>query len=196
MKPQRLAAMRFRHFAHSTTANVQKAPAASVLSRQRAQEVWLCPCVYPVNEGMEITYDLPRRLPQRRTSVELLLSNHSMQCQQCDKNEYCELLHVARVTGARGYVRGLKDPDHNRPSSSRNRKGHVKVYSLREDVSKDVTKRARQKVFSRVRKPRLCDYCRTGGKPFVCKLAVYSLRSVYKRMSDRRAYGKIRNRAC
>ncbi len=58
-------------------------------------------CVYPVNEGMEITISSPKAVAARRTSVELLLSNHSMQCQQCDKNEYCELLHVARVTGAR-----------------------------------------------------------------------------------------------
>ena len=58
-------------------------------------------CVYPVNEGMEITISSPAATAARRASVELLLSNHSMQCQQCDKNEYCELLHVARVTGAR-----------------------------------------------------------------------------------------------
>ncbi len=58
-------------------------------------------CVYPVNEGMEITISSPAATAARRASVELLLSNHSMQCQQCDKNEYCELLHVARLTGAR-----------------------------------------------------------------------------------------------
>lgn len=58
-------------------------------------------CVYPVNEGMEITISSPKAVAARRASVELLLSNHSMKCQQCDKNEKCELLHVARVTGAR-----------------------------------------------------------------------------------------------
>jgi len=58
-------------------------------------------CVYPVNEGMEITISSPAATAARRASVELLLSNHSMQCQQCDKNEFCELLHVARLTGAR-----------------------------------------------------------------------------------------------
>lgn len=58
-------------------------------------------CVYPVNEGMEITISSPKAVAARRASVELLLSNHSMKCQQCDKNEYCELLHVARLTGAR-----------------------------------------------------------------------------------------------
>ena len=58
-------------------------------------------CVYPVNEGMEITISSPKATAARRASVELLLSNHSMQCQQCEKNENCELLHVARLTGAR-----------------------------------------------------------------------------------------------
>ena len=58
-------------------------------------------CVYPVNEGMEITISSPKAVAARRASVELLLSNHSMNCQQCDKNEHCELLHAARVTGAR-----------------------------------------------------------------------------------------------
>ncbi len=58
-------------------------------------------CVYPVNEGMEVTISSPKAVAARRASVELLLSNHSMKCQQCDKNEYCELLYAAKVTGAR-----------------------------------------------------------------------------------------------
>jgi len=58
-------------------------------------------CVYPVAEGMEITISSPKAVEARRTSVELLLSNHSMKCQQCGKNGQCELLHVAKITGAR-----------------------------------------------------------------------------------------------
>ncbi|MBQ5321025.1 MAG: iron hydrogenase small subunit [Oscillospiraceae bacterium] len=58
-------------------------------------------CVYPVNEGMEIKISTPKATAARRASVELLLSNHSMKCQQCDKNGACELLHVAKLTGAR-----------------------------------------------------------------------------------------------
>ena len=58
-------------------------------------------CVYPVSEGMEITISSPKAVAARRASVELLLSNHSMKCQQCEKNEKCELLHVARLTGVR-----------------------------------------------------------------------------------------------
>ena len=58
-------------------------------------------CVYPVADGMEITISSPKATAARRSSVELLLSNHNKNCQQCDKNGYCELLHVAKVTGAR-----------------------------------------------------------------------------------------------
>ena len=68
-------------------------------------------CVYPVAEGMEITISSPKAVEARRTSVELLLSNHNVNCQQCDKNGYCELLHVAKVTGAReGMYQGAKTP--------------------------------------------------------------------------------------
>ena len=58
-------------------------------------------CVYPVNEGMEITISSPKAVAARRSSVELILSNHNRNCQECDKNEYCELLDVVRRVGAR-----------------------------------------------------------------------------------------------
>jgi len=58
-------------------------------------------CVYPVAEGMEIRISSPKAVEARRSSVELLLSNHNKNCQQCDKNGQCELLHVASLTGAR-----------------------------------------------------------------------------------------------
>lgn len=58
-------------------------------------------CVFPVFEGMEISISSPKATAARRTSVELLLSNHSVNCQQCEKNGKCELLHVAKLTGAR-----------------------------------------------------------------------------------------------
>lgn len=59
-------------------------------------------CVYPISEGMEITISSPKATAARRASVELILSNHSMNCQQCEKNGHCELLYVAQVVGARG----------------------------------------------------------------------------------------------
>ena len=68
-------------------------------------------CVYPVAEGMEIKISSPKAVEARRFSVEVLLSNHNMNCQQCEKNGNCELLHVAKVTGARdGKFLGEKTP--------------------------------------------------------------------------------------
>lgn len=68
-------------------------------------------CVYPVEEGMEIIISSPKAVAARRTSVELLLSNHSQDCQQCAKNGRCELLHVAKVTRvSEGRFRGAKTP--------------------------------------------------------------------------------------
>ena len=58
-------------------------------------------CVYPVSEGMEVMISSPKAVNARRTSVELLLSNHNINCPQCPKSGRCELLHVAKLTGAR-----------------------------------------------------------------------------------------------
>ncbi len=70
-------------------------------------------CVYPIAEGMEIKISSPKAVEARRLSVELLLSNHSLNCQQCDKNGHCELLYVAQITGAReGKYQGTKTETH------------------------------------------------------------------------------------
>ncbi|MDR2828627.1 MAG: [FeFe] hydrogenase, group A [Acholeplasmatales bacterium] len=58
-------------------------------------------CAYPVNEGMEITISSLKAVEARRASVELILSNHNKNCQQCRKNGNCELLNVAITVGAR-----------------------------------------------------------------------------------------------
>ena len=68
-------------------------------------------CVYPVSEGMSVTISSPKATAARRTSVELLLSNHNRNCQECEKNGKCELLYVAQVTGAReNMYEGAKTP--------------------------------------------------------------------------------------
>ena len=70
-------------------------------------------CVYPVAEGMEVKISSPKAVAARRTSVELLLSNHSQNCQQCRKNGHCELLYVSQLTGAReGAFQGEKTESH------------------------------------------------------------------------------------
>ena len=58
-------------------------------------------CAYPVNEGMEVIISSQKAVDARRTSVELLLSNHRRNCLQCEKNGHCELLEVSKLVGAR-----------------------------------------------------------------------------------------------
>lgn len=58
-------------------------------------------CAYQVREGLKISICAPEAVSARRTSVELILSNHSFDCQTCRKNGRCELLEVAKVVGAR-----------------------------------------------------------------------------------------------
>ena len=81
-------------------------------------------CVYPVAEGMEIKISSPKAIEARRVSVELLLSNHSIECLECDKNGKCELLYVAEITGVRpNKFKGSKTPttfDQLTPSIIRN----------------------------------------------------------------------------
>ena len=81
-------------------------------------------CAYPVNEGMEISISSQKALEARRTSVELLLSNHQKNCLQCDKEGHCELLKVAELVGARDgkYQGSMTEPtvDEVAPGIKRN----------------------------------------------------------------------------
>ncbi|MBQ8831333.1 MAG: iron hydrogenase small subunit [Oscillospiraceae bacterium] len=68
-------------------------------------------CVYPVNEGMEVTISSSKAVFARRAAVELLLSNHAVNCQACHKNDKCELLHIAKITNVReDMFKGEKTP--------------------------------------------------------------------------------------
>ena len=48
-------------------------------------------CVYPVNEGMEVFTDTPAVRKSRKTTIELILSNHNKSCLSCERNMNCEL---------------------------------------------------------------------------------------------------------
>ena len=48
-------------------------------------------CVYPVNEGMEITTNSPKITESRKKNLELLLSNHNRECLSCERSGKCEL---------------------------------------------------------------------------------------------------------
>ena len=58
-------------------------------------------CAYQVRDGLRISISDQKAVDARRTSVELLLSNHSFNCQSCKKNGKCELLEVSHQVGAR-----------------------------------------------------------------------------------------------
>lgn len=48
-------------------------------------------CVYPVNEGMEVTTNSPAVLQSRRLTLELILSTHDRKCLSCVRSGNCEL---------------------------------------------------------------------------------------------------------
>lgn len=56
-------------------------------------------CVYPVNEGMEVFTNSERVLKARKTTIELLLSNHRKECLSCERNTNCELQTLAYEYG-------------------------------------------------------------------------------------------------
>ena len=56
-------------------------------------------CVYPVNEGMEVFTNTPKVLKSRKTTVELLLSQHNKDCLSCVRNNNCELQTLAAELG-------------------------------------------------------------------------------------------------
>ncbi|APC08909.1 NADH-dependent [FeFe] hydrogenase, group A6 [Neomoorella thermoacetica] len=58
-------------------------------------------CVAPVAEGMVVKTNSPRVRMARRLNVELLLSNHEMECPTCIRNLNCELQSLARELGIR-----------------------------------------------------------------------------------------------
>ena len=56
-------------------------------------------CVYPVTEGMEVFTNSPKVLASRKTTLELILSNHTMKCLSCSRSQNCELQKLALEYG-------------------------------------------------------------------------------------------------
>ena len=52
-------------------------------------------CVAPVNEGMEVFTNTKKVLESRKTTLELLLSDHDQDCLSCARNQNCELQKLA-----------------------------------------------------------------------------------------------------
>ncbi len=53
-------------------------------------------CVYPVNEGMEVFTNTEKVRHSRQLTLELILSNHRMDCLTCSRSGRCELQDLAR----------------------------------------------------------------------------------------------------
>ena len=56
-------------------------------------------CVYPVAEGMEINTNSQKALDARKKTLELILSNHRMECLTCSRSQNCELQALAKEYG-------------------------------------------------------------------------------------------------
>ena len=56
-------------------------------------------CVYPINEGMEVFTNTPNLIESRRTTLELILSNHKRECLSCVRSGNCELQALCNEYG-------------------------------------------------------------------------------------------------
>lgn len=56
-------------------------------------------CEYPVREGMEVFTNTPRVLNSRKTTIELILSDHRKDCLSCERNTNCELQRLSHKYG-------------------------------------------------------------------------------------------------
>lgn len=63
-------------------------------------------CVYPVNEGMEVFTNTPKVLESRKTTVELILSDHHQDCLSCARSGNCELQTLSNDLGCNSYKYG------------------------------------------------------------------------------------------
>ena len=62
----------------------------------KGSRAFVAACVYPVSEGMEILTNSPALRAARKTTLELILSNHRMDCISCRRSTNCELQTLAQ----------------------------------------------------------------------------------------------------
>ena len=71
----------------------------------------LSACTTPVSENMEVFTNSERAINGRKTSLELLLSNHNRECLSCKRNQNCELQKLSEELGIReNRFQGEKTP--------------------------------------------------------------------------------------
>ncbi len=56
-------------------------------------------CVYPVSEGLEVFTNTPKVRAARKSTLELILSNHDKKCLTCVRNQNCELQKLCEDLG-------------------------------------------------------------------------------------------------
>jgi len=81
-------------------------------------EGWAKPitaCTQPVKEGMVVHTRGKLALRLARTSLELLLSNHRLDCAHCARNRSCELLKIAKHLGIKVKATRLRKLERNLP---------------------------------------------------------------------------------
>jgi iron-only hydrogenase group A len=62
---------------------------------------YLASCATKVTEGMKVKTNSPEIRQARRDLVELILDNHPMECQTCERDGQCELQNLAYTLGVR-----------------------------------------------------------------------------------------------
>ena len=86
-------------------------------------------CVNPVTEGMVVKTNSPRVRATRKSTLEMILSDHNKECLACIRNQNCELQDLCELYGIRKYnFEGVKSPA----------KLDTKSFSLVRDSSKCV----------------------------------------------------------
>lgn len=56
-------------------------------------------CVFPAADGMEVYTNTPKIIEARKTTLQLILSNHKMECLSCVRSENCELQRLCKEYG-------------------------------------------------------------------------------------------------
>jgi bidirectional [NiFe] hydrogenase diaphorase subunit len=77
-------------------------------------------CTKPVKDGMVVHTRGETALRLARTSAELLLSNHSVDCSHCSKNRSCELQKIARHLGMKLKTKRFRKLERNLPVDNSN----------------------------------------------------------------------------
>lgn len=75
-------------------------------------------CTEPVTDGMVINTKGPKARRLARTSIELLLASHPVDCAHCDRSGSCEIQKIAAHLGVKLNTKSFRKLDHKLPIDS------------------------------------------------------------------------------